>query len=146
VDDVGREAVSVAERFADRRVDAAELRVARQSGARGLARKTLLRSARMAATDAAYMLADGDPLLPALLRDVMGNPYRPVRLDSGWRTCDVVDLAREIYQDRAFERMPLLTAALAEAGCEDEAILGHGQGDGPHVRGCWVVDLALGLA
>ena len=33
--------------------------------------------------------------------------------------------------------------ALMDAGCVDEAIIGHCQSGGPHVRGCWVVDLTL---
>jgi hypothetical protein len=45
--------------------------------------------------------------------------------------------------DRAFERMPILADALMDAGCEDEQIIGHCRSGGPHVRGCWVVDLVL---
>jgi hypothetical protein len=80
----------------------------------------------------------------ALLRDIFGNPFRPVTFDSRWRTSDVVGLARAIYDDKAFERMPILADALMDAGCEDEQIITHCRGDGPHVRGCWVVDLVLG--
>jgi len=64
--------------------------------------------------------------------------------DPRWRTSDVVDVARGIYEDKAFERMPILADALMDAGCEDEQIIGHCRGEGPHVRGCWVVDLVLG--
>jgi hypothetical protein len=53
-------------------------------------------------------------------------------------------LARGIYDDRAFDRLPILADALIDAGCDDEAILGHCRGPGPHVRGCWVADLVLG--
>jgi hypothetical protein len=45
---------------------------------------------------------------------------------------------------RAFERMPELADALAEAGCSNPDILSHCHGPGPHVRGCWVVDLLGG--
>jgi hypothetical protein len=38
----------------------------------------------------------------------------------------------------------ILADALEEAGCTDAAILSHLRGPGPHVRGCWVVDLLLG--
>ena len=79
-----------------------------------------------------------------LLRDIFGNPFRPVTFDPRWRTSDVVDVARGIYEDKAFERMPILADALMDAGCEDEQIIGHCRGEGPHVRGCWVVDLVLG--
>lgn len=79
-----------------------------------------------------------------VFRDIFGNPFRPVAFDPRWRTSDVVGLARAIYDDRAFERMPILADALMDAGCENEEIIGHCRGDAPHVRGCWVVDLVLG--
>ena len=47
-------------------------------------------------------------------------------------------------EDRGFSAMPILADALQDAGCEDAAILDHCRGLGPHVRGCWVVDLVLG--
>ena len=79
-----------------------------------------------------------------LLRDIFGNPFRPVAFHPRWRTADVLGLARGIYDDRAFDRLPLLADALMEVGCADEQVLGHCRSDGPHVRGCWVVDLVLG--
>lgn len=75
------------------------------------------------------------------LRDIFGNRVRKVPFGPRWRTSDVVGLARAIYEDRAFERMPILADALMDAGCENEEIIGHCRGNGPHVRGCWVVDL-----
>lgn len=78
-----------------------------------------------------------------LFRDVIGNPYRSIRLDPRWRSGDAVALARGIYDERAFDRMPLLADALMDAGCDHEDILSHCRGEGPHVRGCWVVDLIL---
>ncbi len=56
----------------------------------------------------------------------------------------VAALAQTIYADRAFDRLPILADALEEAGCDNADILTHCRGDGPHVRGCWVVDLILG--
>ena len=79
-----------------------------------------------------------------LLRDIFGNPVRPVALDPAWLSSDVVALARGIYDERAFDRMPILADALQDAGCTNDDILSHCRGDGPHVRGCWVVDLVLG--
>jgi hypothetical protein len=79
-----------------------------------------------------------------LVRDVFGNPFRPVAFHARWRTADTVGLARGVYEDRAFDRLPLLADALMDAGCADEDILAHCRSDGPHVRGCWVVDLVLG--
>jgi hypothetical protein len=82
--------------------------------------------------------------LAGILRDIVGNPFHPVAADPRWRSTDVLGLARAIYEDRAFDRLPLLADALMDAGCHEEGILNHCRGDGPHVRGCWVVDLVLG--
>jgi hypothetical protein len=79
-----------------------------------------------------------------LLRDIFGNPFRPVTLDPRWQTETVVALATGIYAERAFDRMPILADALEEAGCDNRDVLDHCRGNGPHVRGCWVVDLLLG--
>lgn len=86
------------------------------------------------------------PAQSGLVREVVGNPFRPVAFDRRWRTEDVLGLARGIYEDRAFDRMPVLADALMDAGCDDLDILSHCRGDGPHVRGCWVVDLVLAKA
>jgi len=79
-----------------------------------------------------------------LVKDIFGNPFRPVAVDRSWLTSTVVSLAQGIYADRAFDRLPILADALQDAGCENADVLGHCRGPGPHVRGCWVVDLLLG--
>ncbi|WP_438032127.1 hypothetical protein [Sorangium sp. So ce204] len=79
-----------------------------------------------------------------VLRDIFGNPFRAVAFDPDWRTSTAVGLAGQMYESRAFEPMPLLADALLDAGCEDADVLGHCRGDGPHVRGCWVIDSLLG--
>lgn len=61
-----------------------------------------------------------------------------------WRTLDVRALARGIHRDGAFDRLPILADALQDAGCDDEYVLQHCRRPGGHVRGCWVVDLAMG--
>jgi hypothetical protein len=61
-----------------------------------------------------------------------------------WDGGAVPRLAQGIDADGAFERLPVLADALEEAGCTDAAILAHCREPGPHVRGCWVVDLLLG--
>jgi hypothetical protein len=53
-------------------------------------------------------------------------------------------LAAAFYAERAFDHLPILADAVEEAGCSDEALLGHLRGPDPHVRGCWAVDLILG--
>ena len=79
-----------------------------------------------------------------ILYEIIGNPFRPVAVDPSWLTPGVVELARTIYEDRAFDRMPALADALEDAGCHDTDILAHCRQPGQHVRGCWVVDLLLG--
>ena len=78
------------------------------------------------------------------LRDVVGNPFRPVAFAPEWLTSDVLALARQMYESRDFGAMPILADALQDAGCDNTDVLNHCRGDGPHVRGCWVVDLVLG--
>ncbi len=78
-----------------------------------------------------------------LLRDVIGNPYRPAKCHPDWLTSDVLALARGIYEERAFDRMPILADALQDAGCDNDDILNHCRDHGTHVRGCWGIDLIL---
>ena len=79
-----------------------------------------------------------------LVRDVMGNPFTPIKWDQEWRTSDTIAMARQMYDSRDFGGMGILADALEEAGCTTPAILEHCRSGGPHVRGCWVVDLILG--
>jgi hypothetical protein len=81
----------------------------------------------------------------ALLRDIFGNPFRPVSFNPAWRTDTAVSLARGMYDSREFGAMPILADALQDAGCEDEQIQMHCRdANQPHVRGCWVCDFVLG--
>jgi hypothetical protein len=82
----------------------------------------------------------------SFLRDIFGNPLRPVAFDPSWRTEAVVSLARGVYEEGAWERMAVLADALEDAGCADEDILSHSRAPGHHVRGCWVIDMVLGKA
>ena len=108
-----------------------------------------------------------DRQMVALLHDIIGNPFRSLNpawitpavfplliknqelansqfLDE-WLTSDVLALARGIYADRAFDRMPILADALQDAGCDNADVLAHCRDAAQvHVRGCWVVDLLLG--
>src|SRR5262249_12660565 len=82
----------------------------------------------------------------ALLRCVFGTPFRPVAVDPAWRTWDggtIPRLARAAYEDRGFDRLPVLADALEEAGCTDAALLEHLRGPGPRVGGCGAMDLLL---
>jgi hypothetical protein len=49
-----------------------------------------------------------------------------------------------MYDERAFDRLPILGDALTEAGCTDAGLLAHCRQAGPHVLGCWALDLILG--
>jgi hypothetical protein len=79
-----------------------------------------------------------------LAREILGNPFRPVTINPAWRTVNVTALAQAIYDDRAFDRLPILADALEDAGCSCQDILNHCRQPAEHVRGCWVVDLVLG--
>jgi len=84
----------------------------------------------------------------SLLRDIFGTlPFRPTLINPSWLAWNdgtILRLAQAIYNDRRFADMPILADALEEAGCTDAEILAHCRGEGPHFRGCWVVDLLLG--
>src|SRR5262249_12732963 len=78
-----------------------------------------------------------------LLRDILGNPFRPVTLDPAWLTLTVPPLARSTYGDRHCTDRPILADALEEAGCTSPELLDHLRGPGPHVLECWALDLVL---
>jgi hypothetical protein len=89
-----------------------------------------------------------------LLREIFGNPFRPVALAPtvlAWNDSTVARLAEAAYDQRHLPagtldngRLVVLADALEEACCTDADILDHLRGPGPHVRGCWPVDLCLG--
>jgi hypothetical protein len=78
-----------------------------------------------------------------ILRDILGNPFRPITFLPDWRTPTVLALAQQMYDSRDFSAMPILADALMDADCSDEVILMHCRGPGPHVRGCFCVDAIL---
>jgi hypothetical protein len=80
----------------------------------------------------------------ALVREVFGNPFRPVQFCPGCLTPDVKALAAGVYEERAFDRLPILADALEDAGCSDAFVLDHCRNPGLHMRGCWLVDKILG--
>jgi hypothetical protein len=86
----------------------------------------------------------------SLLRCVFGNPWRPASPDPAWLTPAVASLAAAAYNERTLPavtldaaRLAVLSDALEEAGCTEQAFLDHLRLPGPHVRGCWAVDLLL---
>jgi hypothetical protein len=161
----GRAAIELAERFADGRVSAAELKSSHRAvwkvwhTMREDSHSTALWTAAWVTdsrnAQAACQSASGfevvvgktdasSVLLCALVRDIFSNPFRPVTFTPEWRTDTAIALARQIYESREFAVMPILADALQDAGCDNADILSHCRGDGPHIRGCWVVDLVLG--
>jgi hypothetical protein len=94
----------------------------------------------------------GDPAQVDLQLDLQGinlartwchNRWRSA-FQPEWFTATVMSLAEGIDRDRAFDRLPILADALQDAGCDNADILDHCRDAGPHVRGCWVVDLLTG--
>jgi hypothetical protein len=82
-----------------------------------------------------------------LLRDLFGNPFRPVRVPKRWlRTIgqQAAEVARAIYDDRSFDELGILADALLDADCPRDELVRHCRENGPHGRGCWVVDALLG--
>ena len=155
-----REILHLAERFAEGQAD--QETVARVLRNMLLSGESSLHWALCAAPEevATYAAHDADRMqgweIPTaqekkaqvhLLRDVLGNPFHRREAVSSarltWNGGTVRHLAQTIYENRRFDRMPILADALEEAGCADAAILEHCRGPGPHVRGCWVVDLVL---
>jgi len=83
-----------------------------------------------------------------LVREVFGNPIRAIDVKPdwlAWKRGTIAALARGIYDDHAFDRMPILADALEDAGCHDADLLRHSRQENRHLRGCWVIDLLLGL-
>jgi hypothetical protein len=154
-----RQVARVIERFADGEPTAADRRAAAPvigrdclSGSEVLlndyspsSARSLFQFAHLDAGTLPHMLLQG--IFPErssagcdLLRDILGDPFRPVLFAQRWRTEPVAALAEGIYRERAFDRLPILADALEEAGCDDERVLAHCRCSGPHARGCWVVD------
>lgn len=157
IDSLGRAAIDVAERFADGFASAAEMRAARLAcqNAGGsaawyaaasnptIAARNAARSAQVgvdAGAEMAELLAQA-----YLIRDIFGDRNMVHSFGSIWRQPAVIHLARLIYDERAFDRMPDLAGALENAGCLDEAFLNHCRESALHVRGCQAIDLILGF-
>ncbi len=166
-----REAVETAERFVDRLADRHDFAVARAAAldavrwaesnehtadhrvvhaTRAAAAVTMddpERAARQAVVHSALAAGGGvGELQCALLRDVFGNPFRPVVPALSWsgRDGEIKQFARTLYEGRRFAELPGLAEALTREGCRETAVLDHCRGPGPHVRGCWVLDLLTG--
>ncbi|OAI48351.1 hypothetical protein AYO44_07190 [Planctomycetaceae bacterium SCGC AG-212-F19] len=74
-----------------------------------------------------------------LIQEVFGNPFRPYPAPSSWPGV-VIDLAQALYDGHG-DRL-ILADALEEAGHTELAE--HFRAEEWHPKGCWVVDLVLG--
>jgi hypothetical protein len=153
-----REALEVSERFAEGQASEAELDAAHRSASAAPRLSTPAHRAvvyacqRPAVYDAASSAGELSVQL-LLARDVFGNPFRRVEIAPEWLTWNggtVRTLAQGVYEERSLPegtldsaRLAILADALEEAGCLDPEILSHLRHPGPHVRGCWALDLLL---
>jgi hypothetical protein len=171
-DEGSRPAIEVAEQFADGNVDLSVLLEVHSAARKAYERvyyhgpaesdytiSQAVKHLTETTADPAYLVVNSvfwhyhkmNSVGSGLLRDVFGNPFRLPTIESAWRTPLVVALAHAAYEmptlpsgeiDR--DRLLVLSDALEEVGCTDVAILSHLRSPGPHVRGCWALDLILG--
>jgi hypothetical protein len=91
----------------------------------------------------------------SIIRCICGNPFRPsLSLPPAvlaWNDGTIRRIAECICEHRKLpegtldnSRLAILADALLDAGCDDDALMQHCRGEGPHVRGCWAIDLILG--
>jgi hypothetical protein len=147
-----RRAIEVAERYADDEATQEELYNVYRNSVLNRLNPDIERAATIVASDRPHLTAawlDECTTLSwekqaVLLRDIVGNPFSPLTASPEWLTTTTVSIARQMYETRDFSAMPIVADALQDAGCDNDDILNHCRGPGPHVRGCWVVDLILG--
>jgi hypothetical protein len=83
-----------------------------------------------------------------LMREVFGNPFRAAAIDPVYLSRNggiALRVARSIYDEDCFREVGALADALEEAEAPVDLVT-HLRSPGPHVRGCHVVDLCLGLS
>jgi len=81
-----------------------------------------------------------------LLRELFGNPFQSYSIDPEWLQRNdglALKIARQLYEKRAFNELPILADALEEAGCTLAPLLEHLRDPKPHQRGCWALNLLL---
>jgi hypothetical protein len=86
-----------------------------------------------------------ESLQAGLLREIFGNPFRPASLDPSRLKTGAVTLARSIYENHAFDRIPELVGSLTHE-VEATEVMAHLTEPVPHIRGCWALDLILDKA
>jgi hypothetical protein len=152
-----REAVAVVERYVDGLATKAELDLARQAAGdatRGRRTYAAYSAAGLAASSPHGISFCAHRLQRCALLRCLFNPLHPAAVDPAWLSWNggtVRHLAHAAYEERHLPsgeldaaRLAVLADALEEAGCIDADLLSHLRGPGPHVRGCWALDLILG--
>jgi hypothetical protein len=159
-----RQAIVVAEAFADGMASGQELAEAFEAACKVIRRRVGAEIDRAAAQTAAanasvaaetvwrdVVAAVGRNELGRLsdcLRDIAGSPFEVIQaIDPGWllaNSASVRRMARVIYDERRFHAMTILADALEDAGCNLPSLLAHCRQRGTHWRGCWVLDLLTG--
>ena len=146
--EVGARVADVAERFAEGRARLEELHDAAagaeapliQAVTRAMESQAAWEAVRIGQQDGAARSGD----LCELIRELFGNPFRPLVVDPSWlqwRDGLVVHMARTIHEQRCFDDLSILADALEEAGCDHPDLLSHCRRPGGHVPGCWALDL-----
>jgi hypothetical protein len=136
----GQRALELAEAFGDGAALKREM-LATRSAAAGLPRLVADPLAWTAASRTASKVKPAGAVL-ALLRDIF-NPFPPAFVCPAWDGGLIQRFASALYDQRAFDQLPLLADMLEEAGTTDAQLLAHLRGLGPHARGCWALDLVL---
>jgi hypothetical protein len=167
-----RRAVAESERYADGLVRSKRLRTVRTSAHSAWSRISPHNRAAYASAELAHAACWLDPMLlregfatlrrlaerglsfpTVLLRDILGNPFRTVQVDPAWLRWEggtVVRLAQSACEERTLpsgeldrQVLTVLADALEEAGCGEARLIDHLRDPGPHVRGCFALDLLL---
>jgi hypothetical protein len=151
LDEKNRVAVEAAERYAEGMIPKRELK--RLSKLSGLAWLGQL-EARGWLAQGVGQLNHEDPVhsmavAAEALREVVGNPFRPVARRHAWLRANGGLVGRLVESARAeqdFAVLPVLADALEDAGCQETALLEHCRQARPHARGCWALDVLAGVS
>ena len=153
-----RRAVETAERYADgeateeerQQASCAALRATEGSPTNAVVAWASLGDTPQGAAQHAVNIVAGKPALAAILRCIVGNPYKPVRLTTvlvggnmglpharpPWLTPTVLRIAATIYAEQRWDETGVLADALEDAGCSDADLLAHLRGK-PYRMRCW---------